>query len=106
MFRGDGGNRVSSKCSFWWKDIINSVHFTFLDPIENFCRFSVHNAFSTPFWEARWLREWSLKETFPDIYELSRLKFVSVAVMGGWNDEEWQWGDFGVSGSDVVQCGL
>ncbi|XP_058726135.1 uncharacterized protein LOC131597454 [Vicia villosa] len=43
---------------------------------------------------------------FPDIYDISRLKFVSVAAMGGWSDGGWKWGNFGVSEGDVVDMGV
>ncbi|XP_058766322.1 uncharacterized mitochondrial protein AtMg00310-like [Vicia villosa] len=106
MFVGSGGNRISSNCSVWWKDVVKSIYSTSFDPIEYFCRFSIHNGFSTPFWEARWLYDRSLKELFLDLYGISQLKCVSVAAMGGWKEGEWIWGDFGVSDVDTEQSGL
>ncbi|XP_058742273.1 uncharacterized protein LOC131614731 [Vicia villosa] len=35
-------------------------------------------------------------ELFPDAYNLSKLKFVAVAGMGGWVNGRWEWGDFGI----------
>ncbi|XP_058732648.1 uncharacterized protein LOC131604205 [Vicia villosa] len=65
--------------------------------------FSVHNGFSTLFWEAIWLCDFTLKDLFPDLYVISRLKFVSVAAMGGWNDGMWSWGDFGIFEVEVEE---
>ncbi|XP_058733701.1 uncharacterized protein LOC131605347 [Vicia villosa] len=59
-------------------------------------RFLTHNGFNTPFWEANWLEGMVLKDEFPDLFEVSRLKGVSVAAMGGWVDSEWRWGDLGI----------
>ncbi|XP_058759067.1 uncharacterized protein LOC131632311 [Vicia villosa] len=96
MFGGGGECKVTSKCSFWWKDILKIISSYSLDPIVAYSRFSIHNGFNTPFWEAMWLEDFTLKEAFPELYKISRLKNVSVAAMEGWDDGEWKWGDFGV----------
>ncbi|XP_058758719.1 uncharacterized protein LOC131631972 [Vicia villosa] len=59
-------------------------------------RFSLHNGFNTHFWEVKWLDGKLLKEEFPGLFEASSLKGVLVAVMGGWMEGEWRWGDLGV----------
>ncbi|XP_058725894.1 uncharacterized protein LOC131597202 [Vicia villosa] len=52
-------------------------------------RFIVHNGFNTPFWEARWLCGLVLKEEFTSLFDVSCLKGVSVACMGGWVEDKW-----------------
>ncbi|XP_058750747.1 uncharacterized protein LOC131623741 [Vicia villosa] len=106
MFGGGGANKVLSKCSVWWKDVLKIISSSSHDPIVDLCRFSVHNGFSTPFWEAKWLCDFTLKDFFPDLYVISRLKYVSVAAMGGWKDGMWCWGDFGISEVEVDELCL
>ncbi|XP_058725467.1 uncharacterized protein LOC131596741 [Vicia villosa] len=103
---GGGSNKKATKFSFWWKDIQKIISYSFRDPLVDSCRFSVHNGFATLFWEARWLNVTSLKDLFPDLYGISRLKFVSVAAMGGWKDGVWVWGDLGVSELEMGELGL
>ncbi|XP_058775284.1 uncharacterized protein LOC131649541 [Vicia villosa] len=88
--------------SFWWRDLLNITHNSFDDPIGECSRFSVNNGFNTSFWHAKWIGDFSLRILFPDMYEVSNLKHVSVAAMGGWSDGGWSWGDFGLAGSDFT----
>ncbi|XP_058726398.1 uncharacterized protein LOC131597740 [Vicia villosa] len=37
------------------------------------------------------------KEEYPDLFLVSSLKRVLVAVMGAWKEVMWQWGDFGIN---------
>ncbi|XP_058783702.1 uncharacterized protein LOC131658424 [Vicia villosa] len=77
-----------------------------IDPfLENSC-FIVGNGFNTPFWEVCWLNDVCLSEAFPELFEISLLKNVSVAVMGGWSDGVWKWGDLGIPMMEVVEAGL
>lgn len=103
-FGADGQLKVSSLCSWWWKDILK-IHSTSTfsplsphDPIVGGCKFIIHNGFHTPFWYAIWLDDTPLHETFPVLFGLSSLKNVSVAAMGGWRDGVWWWGDLGIPG--------
>ncbi|XP_058783007.1 uncharacterized protein LOC131657653 [Vicia villosa] len=106
MCDGDAFKLASS--SFWWRDILKvsciSSNPLDIDPIVSTCNFIVGNGYNTPFWESCWLNNCSLKETFPDLFLTSSLKKVSVAVMGGWNNGSWNWGDLGISmvGRDAV----
>ncbi|XP_058733972.1 uncharacterized protein LOC131605656 [Vicia villosa] len=103
---GDSFKTISS--SFWWRDLLKVGISTPSqeDPFSSNCSFVVGNGFTTPFWEVVWLNNISLKDFFPDLFELSTLKKVSVAAMGGWREEEWVWGDLGITEEEVVQAGL
>lgn len=48
----------------------------------------------------------SLKEEFPNLYEVSCLKEVFVAALGGFSDNRWSCNDFGVSTSTIVEFDL
>ncbi|XP_058756337.1 uncharacterized protein LOC131629577 [Vicia villosa] len=97
---------VSPSCSFWWKDLLK-VSFSFkLDPIVERTSFVVNNGFCTPFWDAKWILDEPLKEAFPALYELSCLKKVSIAAMGGWMEGVWKWVNFGISDSLVSNDAL
>ncbi|XP_058752759.1 uncharacterized protein LOC131625939 [Vicia villosa] len=63
-------------------------------------RFSVNNGFNTPFWHAKWLGGTPLKVLFSSHFEVSKLKHISVAAMGGWGNGGWIWGDFGLEGNN------
>ncbi|XP_058780626.1 uncharacterized protein LOC131654465 [Vicia villosa] len=76
------------------------------DPFIESCRFMVGNGFNTPFWEVCWLSDACLSDVFPELYAISLLKNVSVAVMGGWYDGIWKWGDLGISEDEAVEAGL
>ncbi|XP_058784431.1 uncharacterized protein LOC131659235 [Vicia villosa] len=99
------GSKVSSNCSFWWKDLVKVGSSSFNDPIIDKCRFKVHNGFSTPFWESSWLDERPLREEFSVIFDKSCLKKVSVAAMGGWEEGRWKWGDLGVKDGGLGEFG-
>ncbi|XP_058756019.1 uncharacterized protein LOC131629236 [Vicia villosa] len=68
--------------------------------VEN-CSVTIGNGFNTSFWHSRWMGNHCLKDSFPEAFALSALKFVSVATMGGWSGEEWHWGNFGL---DLQGC--
>ncbi|XP_058763698.1 uncharacterized protein LOC131637124 [Vicia villosa] len=103
-----GDSRSSSSSSLWWRDLLKVGIFSpFLkDPLISNCSFKVGNGFSTPFWEVGWINSSSLSDDFPDLFELSSLKKVSVAVMGGWREGVWVWGDLGISGAEVAEKNL
>ncbi|XP_058746298.1 uncharacterized protein LOC131619191 [Vicia villosa] len=48
----------------------------------------------------------SLRNVYPELYEVSLLKAVSIGAMGGWIDGNWLWGDLGISESLLVESGL
>ncbi|XP_058740932.1 uncharacterized protein LOC131613262 [Vicia villosa] len=97
---------ISSHFSLWWRDVIKIGRSSFRDPIVEGCRFVVHNGYNTHFWEANWWGGNILKDVFPDLYEASSLKGVLVAIMGGWLEGRWRWGDFGVSIAMEADRGL
>ncbi|XP_058726407.1 uncharacterized protein LOC131597748 [Vicia villosa] len=88
------------------RDIMKIGRSFFRDPIVEGCRFDVHNGYNTPFWEANWWGGNILKDVFPELYEAFSLKGVSVAIMGGWLEGRWRWGDFGVSMTMEAERGL
>ncbi|XP_058734072.1 uncharacterized protein LOC131605774 [Vicia villosa] len=90
-------NHSCSSSSVWWKDLISLGNIPVEDPVETKCRFEIGNGFITPFWEARWVDHFSLKEFFPFLFSVSSFKRVAVASMGGWVNGVWKWGNFGVS---------
>ncbi|XP_058751483.1 uncharacterized protein LOC131624543 [Vicia villosa] len=103
MCGGGEEKKVFSRCSFWWKNLIKIIPLSSFDPFIAHCRFSIHNGFSTPFWEAKWLEGCTLKEDFPNLYKISCLKKVSMTAMGGWVEGEWKWGDFGLCDMGVEE---
>ncbi|XP_058763266.1 uncharacterized protein LOC131636670 [Vicia villosa] len=88
---------LSSRFSLRWRDILSFGRGALRDSIVEGCCFNVRNGYHTLFWESKWWEGGILKNIFPDIYEASCLKGVSVALMGGWVDGNWKWGDFGVT---------
>ncbi|XP_058742123.1 uncharacterized protein LOC131614573 [Vicia villosa] len=56
----------------------------------------IGNGYITSFWHSCWKEERSLKELFPLTFSSSKLKNASVASMGGWRDDVWEWGDLGI----------
>ncbi|XP_058734060.1 uncharacterized protein LOC131605759 [Vicia villosa] len=97
MFPSSLPSPSSSSFSIWWKDLMSVGKEEYNDPIASLCRFKIGNGFSTPFWEARWCGEFSLKDKFPVLYSASSLKMVSVAGMGGWINGCWKWGGCGIN---------
>ncbi|XP_058783299.1 uncharacterized protein LOC131657977 [Vicia villosa] len=105
---GGGVHNKNSSSSFWWRDMLKVGNSSFLHKdhfLENSC-FIVGNGFSNPFWEVCWLNDVCLSEAFPKLYDISLLKNVSVAVMGGWRDGVWKWGYLGISLVDAGEAGL
>ncbi|XP_058742003.1 uncharacterized protein LOC131614437 [Vicia villosa] len=92
-------NNKSSK-SLWWRDILELEHEFKESVFVNLCRFKVGDGFHISFWHSCWLNDCSLKEAFSVAYLCSELKFVSIACMGGWKNNVWKWGDFGVRRGD------
>lgn len=76
----------SSHSSLWWRNIMKSSRNSSLDPIVEGCSFVVKNGYSIPFWESKWWGGIILKDVFPDLDEASRLKGVSLALMGRWEN--------------------
>ncbi|XP_058758054.1 uncharacterized protein LOC131631277 [Vicia villosa] len=99
----DKSSNFSSTCSYWWKDILKIGGCFLLDPLVENCRFTIHDGFKTPFWEAKWLDNMVLKEFFPDLFKVSCLKNVSVAAMGGWREGRWNWSNLGIL-NVIVEC--
>lgn len=79
-----------------WMDIL-SLDYIYRDNmfVDNF-RFNNGSGFHTHFWQACWLDDNSLKDLFPVAYNLSEMKFASIACMGGWINGSWVWEDLGV----------
>ncbi|XP_058784326.1 uncharacterized protein LOC131659106 [Vicia villosa] len=96
----------SSHSSLWWRDIMNIGRGYLRDPIVEGCSFVVRNRYHTLFWEANRWGGGILKDVFSDVYEASCLKGVSVALMGGWVEGNWKWGDFGISREKEAERGL
>ncbi|XP_058753205.1 uncharacterized protein LOC131626408 [Vicia villosa] len=106
-FTGGDSSKLTSS-SFWWRDLLKvGFSSSFInEPFSSNCRFIVGNGFTTPFWEVAWLNNSILREDFLELFEISSLKKVSVAALGGWREEEWIWGDLGISGVEAEQAGL
>ncbi|XP_058777732.1 uncharacterized protein LOC131651991 [Vicia villosa] len=115
-----GESHVRASFSFWWRDI-SKVSFlpsspsspstspsstSSLDPLISNCCFKVGNGFNTPVWEVRWLNNYVLMESFPNLFLASSLRKVSVAAMGGWCEGIWKWIDLGISGTVVHESGI
>ena len=41
--------------------------------------FNIHNGSQTRFWEAKWLGNFTLKEQYPSLYNITRKEHISVA---------------------------
>ncbi|XP_058732609.1 uncharacterized protein LOC131604164 [Vicia villosa] len=96
----------AKKGSIWWRDLLKIGSKVGDDPFASSCTFILRNDFKTPFWEEKWLSGRILKEDFAAVLEASRLKGISVAGMGGWEDGRWKWGDLGVPAEFVGNLGL
>ncbi|XP_058732744.1 uncharacterized protein LOC131604314 [Vicia villosa] len=94
---GGDSMHAGSSCSTWWKDILSLGKNVAKDAIANNCSFLVGNGFTTSFCHSKWALDTPLKDSFPSLFAMSRLKNVSVACMGGWNGGQWKWGDCGLS---------
>ncbi|XP_058752711.1 uncharacterized protein LOC131625894 [Vicia villosa] len=92
----DAKNSKKISKSSWWMDIL-SLENSYTDNffVDN-CRFIVGRGFNISFWNSRWMEDICLMKSFPVASNLSDLKFLSIACMGGWIDDVWTWGDFGV----------
>ncbi|XP_058757653.1 uncharacterized protein LOC131630925 [Vicia villosa] len=98
----DGGriNRGTSSKSAWWDDILSLQK---VQPLNHFnlnCRIDIGKGFKTSFWSAHWNNACILKELFPILFSVSALQSAAVALIGGWQDDVWTWGDFGISCSN------
>ncbi|XP_058726315.1 uncharacterized protein LOC131597648 [Vicia villosa] len=96
VFGKDREMKISSTCSLWLKNIVKIYSSSLIEPVVACGRFNIHDGFNTPFWEAIWLEDKALKEVYPDLFLVSRLKFVSVGAMRGWVNGIWHWGDLGI----------
>ncbi|XP_058775852.1 uncharacterized protein LOC131650140 [Vicia villosa] len=91
------------KASIWWKDLVKLGSNSFFDPFVSSCMFLLRNGYNIPFWDVMWMNGLILKEVFPNLYEASSLKMVSVAAMGGWVDNRWTWGNCGISENRLLE---
>ncbi|XP_058785025.1 uncharacterized protein LOC131659931 [Vicia villosa] len=79
----DAKNSKKILKSSWWMDILSlEDSYTEIFFVDN-CRFIVGSGYNISFWQSRWMEDICLKELFPVAYNLSDLKFVSIACMGG-----------------------
>ncbi|XP_058767768.1 uncharacterized protein LOC131641483 [Vicia villosa] len=90
----EGNCTKYSSFSNWWRDIVYIGNFFSRDPIVKCYLFYVHNGYTTPFWESCWLSEEALKNVFPELFEASCLKGVSVGPKGrnGADAVSWTFG--------------
>ncbi|XP_058756589.1 uncharacterized protein LOC131629807 [Vicia villosa] len=84
--RGGGGE----------KDALGELEDNLFADRERWYWFEIGNGYITSFWHSCWKEERSLKELFPLCFSFSKLKNASVASMGGWRDDVWEWGDLGI----------
>src|ERR1051325_4083212 len=100
VFGGNSRNTIatspSSSSSIWWRNLLSYGSNEGTDPFEENCKFDLGKGFTTSFWEARWMDDMCLKDSFPDLFMASVLKKVAVAGMRGWVDEGWRWGGLGI----------
>lgn len=54
-------------------------------------RMVVGNDLNVDFWTDDWIGTVSLKEAFPIIFALARIKHGSVVKFRSWNQEIWHW---------------
>lgn len=86
----------SRNCSIWWLDLC-SLGKNLLDNFFNSnCRYSLGDGYSISFWYFSWMDGGPLKDRFPAVFDISVLKEVYVACIGGWLGGMWQWGNLGV----------
>lgn len=96
MVKGDRNKKglSSSSSSYWRKDLSLIDVFLKEDFFVNNCRFVIANGYNTPFWHAKYIRDFYLKGPCSLLFGLSSLKEVAVAGMRGWREGVWCWGDF------------
>lgn len=76
-----------------WKDVCKA---TLGDPIVRSTlqigwRRRIGNGNDTRFWLDPWVGDGCLKDLFPRLYSISISRTGSVASMGFWNGDNWQW---------------
>ncbi|XP_058746836.1 uncharacterized protein LOC131619795 [Vicia villosa] len=98
---GERGGKSRIAKSAWWKDIISLVKEASEDIFAKKETFIVSNGFSVSFWLSSWLPCGCLRDLFPSLFSLSRLKEASLGSMGGWMNEVREWGDLGISYQNI-----
>jgi hypothetical protein len=90
LLRQDGRIGVK-KGSIWWRDIwrLGSEEDGgwFGSNISNI----IGDGVNLDFWKDKWLRTLSMRDLFPDLYSKTNRPEGSVAHMGQWNGDVWQW---------------
>ncbi|CAI8590411.1 unnamed protein product [Vicia faba] len=67
----------------------------------------VGNGRWVPFWTTSWHNNSPFSASFQELYCLSSKKDWNIEDMGQWNDNEWNWGNFGLSSdSEAIFCNL
>ncbi|GKV00581.1 hypothetical protein SLEP1_g13249 [Rubroshorea leprosula] len=87
------GGEWGTSCSRWWKDIWKlddsdmGSEGWFKMGIEKL----VGEGNGTLFWHDQWVGDYSLKDRFYRLFNISSNKEALISNMGEWRDGEWQW---------------
>ncbi|XP_058764274.1 uncharacterized protein LOC131637688 [Vicia villosa] len=88
--------RCNSAVSTWWSDLTKAENRHSGKDFLSGCIFKLGNGSAVSFWKAAWLKEYSLQSIYPNLYDLSTKKYMSVAEAGKEVEEHGLWGDFGI----------
>lgn len=92
-----GGDCIrNATISTWWSYIMNLDNHVEEGFFNSHCKFEVGNGFGVAFWHSHWHKDGRMKLLFPALFGTSLFQDASIAAMGGWRNDIWSWGDFGV----------
>ncbi|XP_058762738.1 uncharacterized protein LOC131636104 [Vicia villosa] len=93
MMQVPNGDMSRNDDSIWWRDISNNnLLDDFVDSGFTGCFLSCcKNGKNILFWHSLWLGDQSLRERYPDVFDLSTIKNCAVADVLVWNNGKRHW---------------
>ena len=78
--------------SFWWSDLKSVMLHSSMAGVLNQFKWSLGSGDQILFWEDAWLSDGrTLRDKYPDLYQISSHKSEIVGNMGFFGEEGWQW---------------
>ena len=78
--------------SFWWSDLKSIMHHSSMAEVLKQFHWKLGSGDQILFWEDSWVGDGiTLREKYPELYQISSQKFQLVGSMGSFGEEGWQW---------------
>ena len=81
-----------SKNSFWWSDMKSIMHHSSMAEVLKQFHWKLGSGDQILFWEDSWVGDGiTLREKYPELYQISSQKFQLAGSKGSFGEEGWQW---------------